>query len=1208
MKKNQSNETRRVYSIRKTAVAGAASVLIGTFGSMMLPAVSAEEVTDTTTKITYKYVQYDSLSSEEKANLVSQLPEKVTQNATYYLVYSPNAGQELPQTGASSLALPLLIGTGTLIIAVQVLEKDKKKKQVISSVLLVTAVGGSLFAANVDAVTANFDSLTKTYTLHVGDEMPDGRLSIDGFTFVGAIEKEVSPSTASTTQGETTSVLTTEEVTHETGTTEVTAPVTTQEAVTTEAVTEATTQTASTTESTTEVTTAGPIVNAAPVSLVPEAPSTTELPSTETETTQAPTETTTTTTTTEEEKVVIPENVLVAEVDKKETILSEVDSPISSEDRSNMKPDEAPVYGAVVTEEKKFKEYTNGDGKKVEELEVHENKPVQPGVEYIADPELPFGETRVEQEGEAGVYTELYDVRKEDGVVVDKSLKTMHSTHRNKRVRIGVKKEAPGKKQTIQENVTLKAGVQYVEQPELEVGRQNTLKVGKDGKRTSTIEIQLNAVGEEVSRKVIQVEQTPAEDAVIEIGTKKAGNAQNKNDVDVSKLTTYRDGEERNEMKKSYDHNAVLSDPVSVRQGFIVGTDIPIQFSFANTQNTPQALTAQVDVYHLNEQVGQTLRKTVLVRAQDTVNVADDAELQKTFTIPGAWLKDYTGYIVKVSVKNQEGSTLEFKILGLAVESDWTKFPRYAAIAGSQNYGNSMIDDPALKAKYAEEFDELKNMHINGHFYYDVYKNPTDPLPAGDQILNQEWNWWTHSKIDPKVLRELVDQSHKDGAVALLYNMISARSNFDDKIPVGDEHLVYNYESGFFGDKGTPMRNPMLKSPYEDKLRVFQEYFNPKSKVWQEFIAKRMAEAMKTGNFDGWQGDTIGDTRVTDYDNRNTNDIDKSFLMSDTFVDFARRMKELIPDKYFTLNAVGGQGLRDLARDGNQDVVYAEIWANGDVDDNKTQTGRYHTEYGDLKRLVDQVRAESGKSLIVAAYMELPGDGNKSGQDEYFNTDAVLLVDATVAASGGYHMTAVAGGNSKHEFGVGVLDAPYYPSQGLKVGEELNRRLYNYQQFITAYENILRGDGVENDDVLAKVYDRNQKQLSYDDNNDPMKSGIYGDQVWTFTKKGPGFKVVQMINCLGINTDWTNKEGTSAKNGKSPKTEQELTLTYPLHGLTKEQAELKAKNVYIASPDEWAKGQMLKADAEVKMLDDGEYTLVIKVPELRLWNVVYIPE
>ena len=63
--------------------------------------------------------------------------------------------------------------------------------------------------------------------------------------------------------------------------------------------------------------------------------------------------------------MVIPENVLVAEVDKKETILSEVDSPISSEDRSNMKPDEAPVYGAVVTEEKKFKEYTNGDGKKV---------------------------------------------------------------------------------------------------------------------------------------------------------------------------------------------------------------------------------------------------------------------------------------------------------------------------------------------------------------------------------------------------------------------------------------------------------------------------------------------------------------------------------------------------------------------------------------------------------------------------------------------------------------------------------------------------------------------------------------------------------------------------------------------------------------------------------------------------------------------------
>ena len=72
----------------------------------------------------------------------------------------------------------------------------------------------------------------------------------------------------------------------------------------------------------------------------------------------------------------------------------------------------------------------------------------------------------------------------------------------------------------------------------------------------------------------------------------------------------------------------------------------------------------------------------------------------------------------------------------------------------------------------------------------------------------------------------------------LFLNMISARSNFDDKIPVGDEHLVYNYESGFFGDKGTQCVIQCLRARNEDKPRVFQEYFNPKSKVWQEFIAK----------------------------------------------------------------------------------------------------------------------------------------------------------------------------------------------------------------------------------------------------------------------------------------------------------------------------------------------------------------------------------
>ncbi|MBP2623563.1 glycoside hydrolase family 66 protein [Streptococcus oricebi] len=655
-------------------------------------------------------------------------------------------------------------------------------------------------------------------------------------------------------------------------------------------------------------------------------------------------------------------------------------------------------------------------------------------------------------------------------------------------------------------------------------------------------------------------------------------------------------------IKDSYDHNQTLSDPVSTLQAFKEGQDVPVSFSFANSSKQDQIITARLEVYHAQRRLGSAIEAQVFLRSGDSISLEKEASLQKFFTIPASWLKNDTGYAVKVSILDQQRQLMASKVMGLSVESDWTKFPRYGTVAGSEDYQNSILDKPELKARYAKEFEQMKNMHINAHFYYDVYQHPTQPFSKEDQVFKQEWNWWSQSQIDSQVIKDLVKQSHQDGAKALLYNMISARTNFDPAIPVKDDQLVYNYEDNYFGKKGSPMTNPMLKEGEE--LKVYQEYYNPASPSWQNYITKTMQEAMDVAGFDGWQGDTIGDARVNTSEQRQSKKNSDSFLMSDTYAHFTNRVKDLIPNKYFTLNAVGGQGLKDLAKS-KQDVVYTEVWANGDRDDNKTGTGRFHTEYGDLKRLVDQVRELSGKSLIVAAYMELPGDGNPSAKDEYFQTDAALLVDATVAAAGGYHMTVAANANSKHKYGVGILDAAYYASQGLKVSEELNRKLYNYQQFITAYQNLLRGDGVENDQVLAKVFNRSGRQVSFDDNNDPEKSGICGHQVWTFTKKGPGFQTIQLINLQGINSDWTNKAGLSEN--KRPKEERNLTVYYPLTGLTKQEAEKKAKSVYVSSPDDWLKGDMKQVKARV-VKRDGSYGLLIQVPRLTLWDMIYLPD
>ena len=56
------------------------------------------------------------------------------------------------------------------------------------------------------------------------------------------------------------------------------------------------------------------------------------------------------------------------------------------------------------------------------------------------------------------------------------------------------------------------------------------------------------------------------------------------------------------------------------------------------------------------------------------------------------------------------------------------------------------------------------------------------------------------------------------------------------------------------------------------------------------------------------------------------------------------------------------------------------------------------------------------------------------------------------------------------------------------------RKLYNYQQFITAYENLLRGEGVTNSTQSVSTKNAAGEILSKD------ALGVTGDQVWTFAK------------------------------------------------------------------------------------------------------------
>ena len=643
------------------------------------------------------------------------------------------------------------------------------------------------------------------------------------------------------------------------------------------------------------------------------------------------------------------------------------------------------------------------------------------------------------------------------------------------------------------------------------------------------------------------------------------------------------------------DNNKYQTDPVTAKADYKQGEDISIADKITNAAQQDQQITTAVVVY---DSVNPIFYQTYVtnLKAGQSIDTATNNGLAKTLTINHDVLQNNHGYLAKIGVFDSQNKLISSKALGLSVEDNWKAFPRYGVIAGSGDYSNSIINNSELLQKYNQQMEEMARMHINSNFYYDVYKDPANPIPDTTNPFNQTWSWWSGkngSTIDPTIIKKMIALGHQYGQDAMLYNMISAKTNNENQsntpgLP-DDSQLVYNFKDGAFGKQGTAMTNTMKNSdPY-----IAQIYYNPASKSWIEFIANTMDKAINDMGFDGWQGDTIGDNQVTTSENKGTNDSSKSFELASSYDYFVNQVKKYWQAKGknhdLTVNAVGANGLINLAKS-NEDMAYVEVWPGSTYD------GYHETEYGDLKWLVDKVRQASGKSLVVAAYLK-----HNQPQGDKFNTDAELLVDATVAASGGYHMTIAANANKKDENNIGILDNEYYPNQEYGVSDDLNYKLYNYQQFITAYENILRGKNVENDNNIAKTFSNNGKQLSKDDNSS-RESGRTGNQVWTFTKQGDGFKTIQLINLMGINSDWDN---TSKGNNKTPTTQKDLTVTYPLNGMPLSQAQELAQNVYLMSPDNWTNNSIQHVQAKV-INSNGHYDLAITVPELDIWDMLYL--
>lgn len=185
-------EKQERFSFRKLSV-GLVSATISSLFFMSVLASSSVDAQETS-GIHYKYVTESELSSDEKKQLVYDIPTYMeNDDETYYLVYklnSQNQLAELPHTGSKNEVQALVAGAslaalGILIFAVS---KKKVKNKTILHLVLVAGIGnGVLVSAHAleNNLLLNYNT---DYELTSGEKLPLPK-EISGYTYIGYIKE-----------------------------------------------------------------------------------------------------------------------------------------------------------------------------------------------------------------------------------------------------------------------------------------------------------------------------------------------------------------------------------------------------------------------------------------------------------------------------------------------------------------------------------------------------------------------------------------------------------------------------------------------------------------------------------------------------------------------------------------------------------------------------------------------------------------------------------------------------------------------------------------------------------------------------------------------------------------------------------------------------------------------------------------------------------
>ena len=321
---------------------------------------------------------------------------------------------------------------------------------------------------------------------------------------------------------------------------------------------------------------------------------------------------------------------------------------------------------------------------------------------------------------------------------------------------------------------------------------------------------------------------------------------------------------------------------------------------------------------------------------------------------------------------------------------------------------------------------------------------------------------------------------------------------------------------------------------------------NPANKEWQQYIGDRNDDVYACFDFDGYQIDQLGDRgNLYTYDGGKAN-------LQLGYESFVKAMKERHPGKRLVMNAVSSYGTYSIAQ-GDVDFLYNELWDS-------------ESSFSSIRDIIhnNELYGRHDLQTVFAAYMNY----TKADNPGEFNTPGVLLTDAVMFALGGSHL----------ELGDHMLCKEYFPNDNLTMSQELRDAIVRYYDFMTAYQNLLRGGGTETEAGVSSTSD--VKVAAW-----PPVIG----NVTAFSRQVGDKKVVHLLNFMEAdNLSWRDMNGTMP--------EPRLVEGLPL----RMKATAKVNKIWVATPD--ALGGAVQ---ELPFKQAGG-EVVFTLPSLKYWTMIVV--